>query len=193
MELWMTQRSTLYALIDMSKSVTPLSDESIDAAYRVRARDKVLKLSELTLYGTLELELFSSFDLKGSETILTLQERLTKTIMPHIVYDKTDMTVLLDIIEENVRGRHVAWYRYLWCEVHASAIMEHILHTLSSSDSEKIAQIRLLLRQYLLEPGANINNATFQSKLGLGDVTLEPLWKLHGLSDVDKIRSEKIE
>jgi Zn-dependent oligopeptidase len=198
MELWMTQRSTLYALIDMSNSVTPLSDEWIDAAYRVKAREKVMKLSELTLYGTLELELFSTFDIQGNETILALQERLTGTIMPHIEYDKTDMTVLLDIIEDNVNGQHVAWYRYLWCEVHAAALMEHLVHKMSSSSSsssdiESISQIRLLLRQNILEPGANINYTTFQTKLGIGDVTLEPLWKLHGLSNVDKILPETLE
>jgi Zn-dependent oligopeptidase len=185
MELWMTQRPSLYALIDMSKSITPLSDEEIDAAYRVKAREKVLKLAELAYYGTLELELFSNFDIKGSETILALQQRIAEEFIPHIDYDKDDMTAILDIIEDNVHGRHVAWYRYLLCEVHAAAIFENLLH-LMSTEPDSVTQLRIHFRQYLLEPGANIDYIMFRSKQQRGDVAIDPLWKLHMFSDTDE-------
>jgi uncharacterized protein YfdQ (DUF2303 family) len=188
MELWMTQRSSIYALIDMSKSTTPLSDDEIDAAYRVKAREKIRKLAELTFYGTLELELFSSFDIKGSETILALQERIAEKTIPHIDYDKNDMTALLDVIEDNVHGRQVAWYRYLFCEAHAATIFEHIMHVMST-ESEALVELRMYMRQYLLEPGANIDYTMFRSKLGLDVVSIDPLWKLHMLSDKDKTKS----
>ena len=181
----MTQRSSIYALIDMSKSITPLSDDEIDSAFRVKARDKIRKLAELTFYGTLELELFSDFDIKGSETILALQERIAEKNIPHIDYDKNDMTALLDIIEDNVQGRQVAWYRYLFCEVHAATIFEHILHVMST-DSEALIELRMYMRQFLLEPGANIDYTMFRSKLNLDAVSIDSLWKLHLLSDTDE-------
>ena len=182
MELWMTQRSSIYALIDMSESITPLSDEEIDAAYRVKAREKVLKLAELTFYGTLELELFSNFDIKGSETILALQERLAAKMIPHIDYDKNDMTALLDIIEDNVHGRQVAWYRYVLCEVQAATMLEHMMYVMSTK-AEDVAQLGKYMRQYLLEPGADIQYSMFRSKLGFGTESIDPMWKLHMLSD----------
>lgn len=185
MELWMTQRPSLYALIDMSKSMSPLSDEEIDAAYRVKAREKVMKLAELTYYGTLEMELFSNFDIGGSETILALQQRLAEIVIPHIDYDKDDMTALLDIVEENVHGRQVAWYRYLLCEIHAAAIFENLLDVMST-EPEAVTQLRMHLRQHLLQPGANIDYAMFRSKLRLSDVKVDPLWKLHMLADSDE-------
>jgi hypothetical protein len=185
MELWMTQRSSIYALIDMSKSTTPLSDDEIDSAYRVKSREKILKLAELTFYGTLEIELFSNFDVKGSETILALQERIAGKTIPHVDYDKNDMTALLDIIEDNVQGRQVAWYRYLFCEVQAATIFEHIMHIMST-DSGALIELRNHMRQYLLAPGANIDYATFRSKLSLDAVSIDPLWKLHKISDTDE-------
>ena len=185
MELWMTQRSSIYALIDMSKSITPLSDDEIDSAYRVKSREKILKLAELTFYGTLELELFSTFDIKGAETILALQERIARNIIPHTDYDKNDMTALLDIVEDNVHGRQVAWYRYLLCEVHAATILEHMMHVMST-DAQALMELRMHIRHYLLEPGANIDYSTFRTTRKLGAVTIDPLWKLHMLSDMQK-------
>ena len=181
----MTQRSSIYALIDMSKSTTPLSEDEIDAAYRIKSREKLRKLSELIFYGTLELEMFSNFEIKGSETILALQERIAENTSPHMEYDKNDMTALLDIIEENVHGRHVAWYRYLFCEVHASIIFEHMMHVMSTKP-DALIDIRMHMRQFLLEPGANIDYTTFRSKLNIDFISIDPLWKLHMLSDTDE-------
>ena len=182
----MTQRMSIYALIDISKSKTPLADEEIDSAYRVNAREKVLKLAELTYYGTLEMELFSNFDIKGSETILALQERTAEKTMPHLDYDKNDMTALLDIIEENVRGRQVTWYRYLMCEVYAATLLEHLVSVMST-ESEAMAHQRMYMRQYLLEPGANVDYTTFRSKLELEELSTDPLWKVHQLSIADDV------
>jgi Zn-dependent oligopeptidase len=183
MELWLTQRSSLYALIDMSESDTPLSDASIDATYRVKSREKILKLAELTFYGSLELELFSCFDLKGSETILELQERFLEDTMPHIDNDKNYLTALLDVMQENAHGRHVAYYRYLWCEVIAATIFEQFMDVMAS-DPQLFPQLRLEMRQRLLEPGAAVDFDGFRSKFGLNDFTVGPLWKLHGLDNV---------
>jgi Zn-dependent oligopeptidase len=183
MELWLTQKSTLFALIDISESNTPLSDESIDAIYRVKSREKMMKLAELTLYGSLELELFSGFDLKGSETILDLQERVFENIMPHIDYDKNDLTTLLHVMQENAHGRQVACYRYLWCEIFAAEIFDRFTEVVVS-DPQLLLQFRLEMRQHLLEPGAAIDIDGFRSKFGLNGCTLDPLWKLHGIANV---------
>lgn len=183
MELWLTQKSTLFALIDMSESSNPLSDESIDAAYRVKSREKLFKLAELTFYGSLELELFSGFNLKGSETMLELQERIFEDIMQHIDSDKNYLTALLDVMQENSHGRQVAFYRYLWCEVCAAAIFERFMNTMVS-DPQLLPQLRSEMRKYLLEPGAAVDFIGFRSTLELNDFTLDPLWKLHGLENV---------
>lgn len=180
MELWLTEKSTLYALIDLSNSETPLSDEAIDAAYRVRSHEKVMKLAQQTFYGALELELFSGFDLKGSETIMALQRRLALELIPHDVPDEKDLTPLLDILQENANGRHVAWYRYIWCEVLSATFFERFKEA-HATNPDSIPQLRQDLRRLLLEPGAAIDVKAFRSKFGLVECSPEALWKLNGL------------
>ena len=179
MEMWLTEKSTLYAMIDLSKSESPLSDESIDAAYRVKFREKALRLSQQTFYGSLELELFSGLDLKGTETILALQERLAKELIPHDVPDKRDLTPLLDIFKENAQGRSVAGYRYIWCEVLSAAYFQRFKEAFVSSP-DSVPKLRQDLRHFLLEPGAAIDVKGFRSKFGLIDCSPKFLWKRFG-------------
>ena len=180
MEMWLTEKATLYALIDLSKSETPLSDESIDAAFRVRSREKALKLAQQTFYGSLELELFSGFDLKGSETILALQERLARTLIPHDVPDTKDVTPLLDILKENAHGRHVGWYRYIWCEVVSTSFFERFKEAYATNP-DSIPKLRDDLRRLLLEPGAAIDVDAFRSEFGLVGCSPEALYKRYDL------------
>lgn len=176
----MTEKSTLYAMIDLSKSETPLSDESIDAACRVTSREKALKLAQHVFYGSLELELFSGFDLKGPETILALQERLALELIPHDVPDKKDLTALLDIFQENAQGQQVAWYRYVWCEVLSAACFDRFKKAYTC-DPDSVPKLREDLRHLLLEPGAAVDFKRFRSEFGLVDCSPHGLWQRFGL------------
>lgn len=166
MELWLTEKSTLYALIAMSNTDTPLSDDSIDAAYRIRSHEKALQLVHHTFYGSLELELFSGFDLRGSESVVALQNRLAREIIPHDIPSPKDLTPLMDIMKENVQGRRVAWHRYVWCEAMSASFLErcHEQSSKNENTSEQFKhQLRLDVRRFLLEPGAAVDFAAFRS------------------------------
>ena len=180
MELWLMEKSTLHALVELSGTRNPLSDEAIDAIYRVRSRKKIEKFAHQTFYGSLELELFSGFDLQGSETILALQQRVATALIPHDVPDKKDATMLLEIIKENAQGRHVAYYWYMWCEVLSATFFERFKDAYAQ-DPEYVSQLRVDLRRMLLEPGANADVEGFRTKFGLNGCSPEPLWKRYGL------------
>ena len=180
MELFLTEKSTLYTLIDLSKSTYPLSDDEIDIAFRVRAREKALHVAQLTFYSKLELEIFSGFDLKGSETIVALQERLGKVFIPHDVPDPDDATPLLDILQDNAKGQHVARYRYLWCEVVGAAVYEKFKQTYAT-DPSGVPALGMKLRRLVLEPGANVEAKTILSEFGIGDYSTDLLCERYGL------------
>jgi Zn-dependent oligopeptidase len=180
MELWLTERSTLYALIGMSDSSKPLSEDSIDAAFRLRSHEKALQWAQQTFYARLELELFSGFNLRdNTETIPALQTRLARALIPHDVPSPKDLTPLLDILRENIHGRHVAWYRYLWCDALSASFMEQCQAKATVSDDPKqfTRQLRTDMRQWILEPGAAVDVAGFRSQFGLKSCTPEALWK----------------
>lgn len=179
-ELFLTEKSTLYTLIDLSKSSYPLSDEEIELAFKVRSREKALKLVQLTYYSRLELELFSGFDLKGSETILALQERLGKELIPHDVPDPEDATPLLDILQENAQGRHVAWYRYLWCDALSAAVFEKFKHTYAT-DPGAVPALGRKLRRLVLEPGATVDAAAIQAAFDIQEYSADVLCEQYDL------------
>lgn len=180
MELFLTEKSTLFTLIDLSNSTYPLSDEEIELAFKVRAHEKALKLAQLTYYSKLEVELFSGFDLKGSETIVALQERLGKELIPHDVPDADDATPILDILQENAKGRHVAWYRYLWCDVLGAAVYEKFKATYATNPTA-VPALGMKLRRTVLEPGAHVTAARILSEFGIGDDSAELLCARYGL------------
>ena len=180
MEHFLTEKSTLYTLIDLSESKSPLSDEMIEIAYRVRAREKALQLAQLTYYSRLELELFSGFDLKGSETIVALQERLGKELIPHDVPDPKDATPLLDILQENARGRPVGWYRYLWCDVLSAAAFAKFKETYAT-DPGSVPKLGQKFRRLVLDPGAAVDVEAIRSEFEMDDCSPDLLCDQYGL------------
>jgi Zn-dependent oligopeptidase len=126
MELWMLEKSTIYAMMDASKSQTGFSDDEIDAAFRVRTRRKGLELAQLAFYGSLELHLFSDFDIRGEESLLALQARWAKEFSPHDMPPEKSVGPLLEIFKENAAGRTAAYYRYLWCEAQSAAVFQEL-------------------------------------------------------------------
>lgn len=184
MEHWLGERSSLFALIDLSKAPTseshPITQETIDAAYRSRSRIKALQMAEFAFFGSLELELFSGFDLKGSETIFDLQSRLAKEYIPHDVMGKNEATPILDVLKECASGREVAWYRYLWSDALTATLFENLKDQFAS-DPDSMGPRRAQFRELLLSPGAAIDTPRVRSELGLVQCSLDALCKRFSL------------
>lgn len=139
------------------------SEDSIAAAFRVRKRLKAQALSENAFFGSLELHLFSDFDLNGSESILALQARYAKTFIPHTRLHKTDISPLLEIFREQ-STRPVGWYRYLWCDALSAQWFVDL-----KEQPQTAGQVSFSLRNAILE--ANTNSS----------VDPGPLFDLYGL------------
>jgi len=180
MELFLTEKSTLFQLIDLSKSNYPLSDEEVELAFKVRAREKALQLAHLTFNSSLELALFSGFNLKGSETIVALQERLGKELIPHDVPDPEDVTPLLDILQTNARGQHVGEYRYIWCDALSAVVFERFKETYAT-DPGAVPALGQKFRRLVLEPGAVVDVAEIRAEFGFDECSPNLLCDRYGL------------
>ena len=143
------ERTALYALIDMSNSTASLSDDEIDAALRVRSREKASRLAYQAFRGSLELALFSDFDIHGRETLLDLQHRMAKEFLPHGVPDQNDITPLLHIFHENLHGQKVAGYRYLWCDVMSASVFQKLKQA-NKDDPSSLPKLKKTLSQLLV-------------------------------------------
>ena len=113
-------------MMDASKSQAGFSDDEIDAAFRVRSRRKCLELAQLAFYGSLELYLFSEFDIRGDESLVALQSRWASEYSPHDKPHEKSIGPLLEIFKESAAGRNVAYYRYLWCEALGAELFEQL-------------------------------------------------------------------
>lgn len=144
--------------MDASRSRVGFSDESIDAAFRVRTYRKHLELAQLAFYGSLELYIFSNFDIRGEETLLSLQSRWAKEYSPHDLPPDKTIGPLMNIFKENAAGRSVAYYRYLWCEAQGAALFERMKEShgqLSALEMQRQVRNQLLTQGESEWPGAD--------------------------------------
>lgn len=171
MELWLTEQSTIYALMNLSNTTETFKDETLQAAFRNRAHNKSLLIAQNVFLGAVELKLFSGFDLKGSESVLDMQRRLAEEIVPHDLPDKKDLTLITDLLLENANGREVCRYRYTLGDVLAASLYESCRRR-HTEDPSKLQQDFL---RVLVEPGANVNLKDIQETFGIQDLSIKPL------------------
>lgn len=186
------EKSTLYALINFSKSEMPFSDDMIDAAYRVRSRRKIDELAQLTFFGSLEMSLFSDFDLRGSESMLALQNRTAQSFIPHDLPEEKDLSPLIDIMQENASGRHVGWYRYLWCDVFSAMVFDKFKQV-HSQETLKMPQLRRDFRRLLLEPGAAIDFTELANTFDARELSLDPLFQRYSIKEKESVPGPEAE
>ena len=176
------ERSTINALVNSSSSCIGHDslDNAMDALLQERKSQKMLELAQLVYYGTLELTLFSGFDLKGGESILALQHRLAQQLIPHDVPHPKDFTPLLDILQENISGRHVAHYRYLWCECLATTLFTQ-LKDAYTMDADSMPKLGRQYRRLLLDRGAALDIEAMRNELNLQECSPDALFQLYNL------------
>jgi Zn-dependent oligopeptidase len=189
MEHWLSEKSTIYALTDVSKSDRIISDIEIDAAFRVRSKEKAIQLTHSAFLNELELQLLTTFNVRGNESMIALQQRLAKELIPRFDQPtQDDITPLLEIFQENAAGRHSSMYRYLWCDCLSALVFNRMKeqYTQSSQDSDTnygIIQLRRRLRKYLLEPGAAIDIEEFFHQFQMSeDVSPDALFERYGMA-----------
>jgi Zn-dependent oligopeptidase len=122
MEHWMTQGSSIYALLELSESSAPFSDDEIEAALAHQSRDKCLQVSQQLNDGELELQLFSAKPDLQQDSILALQRDVASRCAPHDVESSTsaDLDALAEIFREvsaRGHGHALSGYRYLLGDV----------------------------------------------------------------------------
>jgi Zn-dependent oligopeptidase len=116
MEHWLTDRQVINGLIAASGCVEGPSEESLEATFRVNRDRKLQDLVHIAYISSLEMHLFSEFDLKGDETLVALQQRWAETWHPSITPAANDIKAISEIMTKNTRGQHILGYRNLWCE-----------------------------------------------------------------------------
>jgi hypothetical protein len=172
MEHWMTDASSIRALLEMSETTTPFSNAEIEVTLQQKSHNKCMQVAQNLFYGELELELFSSRLNLRKDSILALQRELAMKRMPHDIpssqLNESFLAPLAEIFLEAVRGRCVSRYRYLLGDIVSANVFDALmkLHA-SRAESEFLDTRENLIRTLtattrvisddLLDPSALLN------------------------------------
>lgn len=155
--------SSLHSVVECSNNSKILTTEMIELLMLWRRQRKAQQLMQDAFFGSLELEIFSSFE-PAEESLVGLQRNLAARFIPHDLPSHKDISPLKTVFQENGAGRNIAMYRYLFCEVTAAGLFRSFVQedSVESSrpvfvDSPKLMQLGRDLRAVLLEPGARID------------------------------------
>jgi hypothetical protein len=176
MEHWMTDLPSMHALLALSETTTPFSDDEIEASVRQHSRMKLQELAQLVFYGELELRLFSSELNLKQDSILALQRELAHTYIPHDVPDSQSnvLAPLVDVLQDAMSGRPVSWYRYVLGDVVSANLFRNLRrqhqHTGGGESSARTLDARAVLVRTLCDATTPIS-----------DDLLDPaaLWELY--------------
>lgn len=155
------------------QSGNSLSDDKLDMIRSLRLANKRSELLHRLFLGQLELELNSSFDPKGDESLISLQRRLAEEYCPHHKPPKGNIDPLVQVFQSNALGKNTMHYRYLWSEIISSDIFSSLIK--SDGNSHKIGD--------MLSKGACIPTSDAVSEILSRDVSTVPIIMKYGLQD----------
>ena len=206
MEHWLTEKATIYALMLASDVKVPFSDSEVEAAFRIRKKEKALKLLQLVYLSTLERAMFMN-QLRTQDGTVRLTDyyvELARKLVPHDVPSKQNIFPLMNAFQANSDVRAVSLYRYLWGDCMSAVLYEKVKEQYSqatnvTSDNEdktsKIDTFRQKLRMTLLGQRGMVNIDTLLDNFNIDskEVTSDALFELYGLRKWDVVRPLKDE
>lgn len=166
MEHCLFEESSLQSAIKFSDVGIDLTSEMIDLLLQRRCQRKAQQILQHIFFESLELEIFSTFDPRGDESLVALQRRLAASFIPHDQPDHKDFSPLHEIFKENAKGIHIG-LRYFSGEVWSAGLFRPFLHEDSHQhnvsprrkfvDKEKVRALGRQLRTNFLDPGARVD------------------------------------
>jgi Zn-dependent oligopeptidase len=124
MEYWMTEKATIYALMDASESNKPFYEDEMESSFRLQTHKQALHLANEAYLAALDLKLFSDFDLK--DNMLKLQNNLAQEYVPHDLPDERSVLPLKQVFDWHCGPKTLWRHNYLWCEAVSAEIFEEI-------------------------------------------------------------------
>ena len=178
-------------LAQLSQDELILDDETLKTLRKDLRNEKALELTNTMFLSALQFTIFDSFDPRGDETLVALQERLAVQYLPGSnLPDPSDLSPLLVVFQESGIDQKMSVYGTLWSEVLACTVYETFQKT-DLRDKEEVARLGTGIRNLFLcgnrgRPVARTNFADLckidGSLVGSGG----PLKRVYGFDDAGK-------
>ena len=155
MEYWLFQGTLLGKLSKHNESGETLPTKTIGILKERRVVMKLYELAHRLFLGQLELEMHSTFDPRGEESIIALQRKYSERYLLQDVLPKGNIDPIIQIFDSNSKGKNVAQYRYIWSEVMSADAFESFQEA-GLENSCKMEKLGRDFRRDFLE-GKNLN------------------------------------
>lgn len=176
MEHWLFEESVLQSFAHLSQSTIP--DELIEKLKQQRSLRKASDLLRHAFLSQLELDMFSTAK-QEDESLVAFQRRVALDFVPHELPARSDLTPMMEIVENNAKGKQIAQYRYLYGEVLSAQLFAKFQEA-GIKDQTKVQELGAKLRTCFLQPGASLDaKMAFESLLSSSHVSPEAMFKLY--------------
>jgi Zn-dependent oligopeptidases len=172
MEYWLFEGEVISKILQSSgQSGEGISKDGLDILFQQQKVTKCNELLHRLFLGQLELELSSSFDPHGDESMIALQRKCAERFIPCHVPPKGNIEPLVEIFQNNAYGKCSMQYRYLWSEIMSadafSAFLEHDGGKLKQGKDFK--QVCKQLQKEWIAVGSSVNTSqAYESFRGRG-------------------------
>ena len=178
MEHWLMEPDILQTLAQFSESPERIPDELLESMRVTRNMRKAYEGAYRVFLGELELDYYSRRGNNKStddddndneeneeESIVAMQSRLAVQYVQHNQPAKNDLSPLLELLESNVRGKHICQYRYLVSELISAELMRRF-GTIDMDDEAAMRELGLAFRTQLMGPGSRIGLSSYEAFSG---------------------------
>lgn len=123
--MWLQNDGFLHRLAQLSQDELTFDEETLKTLRKDLRNEKALELTNTMFLSALQFTVFESFDPRGDETLVALQERLAVQYLPASnLPDPSDLSPLLAVFQESGIDQKMSVYGTLWSEVLASTVYE---------------------------------------------------------------------
>ena len=158
MEYWLFDGDGLTKLSSHNQTGDKIPKDVMDIIKQMRNAKKATELLHRLFLGQLEIEMSTSFDPNGDESIIALQKRCAERFCPHHLPPRGNIDPLVQIFQNNAVGKCTMQYRYLWSEIMSADAFAAFIDEEGHLKAE-VQEIGSLLRSEWLSAGSSVNTA----------------------------------
>ena len=166
MEYWLFDADGLTKLSRHNQTGESIPNDVMDKIKQQRSAKKATELLHRLFLGQLEVEMSSSFDPSGDESIIALQRRCAERFSPHNLPPKGNIDPLIQLFQTNAVGKCTMQYRYLWSEIMSADAFAAFVDENGDLKPE-VQEIGSRLRSKWISAGSSVKTAdAFESFRG---------------------------
>jgi len=151
MVLWLYNDGFLQRVAQLSQDQFTFQPELMKVLREDFKKQKAIDLMENIFLSTLELMIFTDFDPRGDETLVSLQGRVAGKYVPYDMPDSNDLGPMIEIFQGKTLDPKISTYCPVWSEMLACMVYRRFVTT-DLEDAGAVDKLGQGVRNLFLSP-----------------------------------------